>query len=161
MFIHWGISSVGEIGDLSWSMMDRKTWADGTMTPNEYYGLIKKWKVDKLDYDKIFKAAKAAGVTYVVMVTKHHDGFTLWPSEYGDLGTKTTFDGRDFVKEFIDAARHNGLKVGLYYSPPDWWFNRRYMSFGFGNDPLTSTWTTRSSRACRKLPRNTGRPTPK
>jgi alpha-L-fucosidase len=70
------------------------------------------------------------------MVTKHHDGFTLWPSEFGDLGTKYTFNGRDFVQEFVTACRKHGLKVGLYYSPPDWWFDRKYKSFSMKGPAL-------------------------
>lgn len=136
LFIHWGIASVGGIGDLSWSMLANRPWQDGTMTPNEYYDLTKNWKADKVDYDRVLREAKAAGATYAVMVTKHHDGFTFWPSEYGDIGTKKTFGGRDFVKEFVDACRKHGLKVGLYYSPPDWYFGRAYRSFGMGRAPL-------------------------
>jgi alpha-L-fucosidase len=89
-----------------------------------------------MDYDKILGAVKAAGATYAVMVTKHHDGFTLWPSDFGDIGTKQSFGGRDFVKEFTDACRKHGLKVGLYYSPPDWWFDRQYKNFSMGKQVL-------------------------
>lgn len=135
LFIHWGVASVGGVGDLSWSMLANRPWQDGTMTPNEYYGLTRNWKADKVDYDRVLREAKAAGATYAVMVTKHHDGFTFWPSAYGDIGTKTTFGGRDFVKEFVEACRRNGLRVGLYYSPPDWRFERAYKNFSFGRGP--------------------------
>lgn len=132
LFIHWGLASVGATGDLSWGMLANKPWKDATVTPNTYYGWAKRWKPDRMDYDKMLAAAKAAGFTYAVLVTKHHDGFTLWPSEFGDLGTKQTFGGRDFVKECVAACRKHGLKVGLYYSPPDWWFDRQYKSFSMG-----------------------------
>jgi alpha-L-fucosidase len=89
-----------------------------------------------VDYEAQLAQAKAAGFTYAVMVTKHHDGFTLWPSAHGDLGTSQFLGGRDFVKEFTAACRKHGLKVGLYYSPPDWWFDRAYKSFAYRGPTL-------------------------
>jgi len=136
LFIHWGIASVGASGDLSWGMLANKPWTDKTVTPNTYYGWAKQWKPDQMDYDKMLAQAKAAGFTYAVMVTKHHDGFTLWPSKAGDLGTKQFLGGRDFVKEYVAACRKHGLKVGLYYSPPDWWFDRQYKSFAYRGQAL-------------------------
>jgi len=137
LFIHWGIASAKPVGDLSWGMLANKPWEDLTSTtPNLYYAAIKDWNPDKMDYDSLLAAAKAAGVTYAVMVTKHHDGFTLWPSAYGDLGTKFSFGGRDFVKEFTDACHKHGLRIGLYYSPPDWWFDRKYKTFSYTTPTL-------------------------
>jgi alpha-L-fucosidase len=135
LFIHWGIASPRGSGDLSWAMLANKPWRDTTITPNTYYATIRDWKPDQVDYDGMLAAARAAGMGYAVMVTKHHDGFTLWPSDAGDLGTKATFAGRDFVREFTDACRRHGLKVGLYYSPPDWWFDRTYKNFNYGGEP--------------------------
>ena len=135
LFIHWGLAAVDGKGDLSWCMMANKPWNDGTVTPNEYYAATHRWKADRVNYDEMLAAAKPAGFTYAVMVTKHHDGFTFWPSAFGDLGTKHTFAGRDFVREFVTACRKHGLKVGLYYSPPDWWFDREYKSFSMRGGP--------------------------
>lgn len=136
LFIHWGLASVGANGDLSWGMLANKPWADKTVTPNTYYGWAKQWKPDQMNYDKLLSDAKAAGFTYAVMVTKHHDGFTLWPSNFGELGTKQFLGGRDFVHEFVTACRKHGLKVGLYYSPPDWWFDHQYRSFSWRGPAL-------------------------
>ena len=136
LFIHWGIASVGASGDLSWGMLANKPWKDKTVTPNTYYAWAQQWKPDKVDYDSQLAQAKAAGFTYAVMVTKHHDGFTLWPSAHGDLGTRQHLGGRDFVKEYVAACRKHGLKVGLYYSPPDWWFDRHYKSFAMRGPSL-------------------------
>lgn len=136
LFIHWGLASVGATGDLSWGMLANKPWKDKTVTPNTYYGWARHWQPDKVDYDGQLALAKAAGFTYAVMVTKHHDGFTLWPSAFGDLGTKQYLGARDFVREFTDACRKHGLKVGLYYSPPDWWFDRDYKSFAMRGPTL-------------------------
>ena len=136
LFIHWGIASVAATGDISWGMLANKPWKDKTVTPNTYYGWAKQWKTDRMDYDKMLDQAQAAGFTYAVMVTKHHDGFTLWPSQIGDIGTKQFLGGRDFVKEYVAACRKHGLKVGLYYSPPDWWFDRKYRSFSMRGEAL-------------------------
>ena len=136
LFIHWGLASVGATGDLSWGMLANKPWKDKTVTPNTYYGWAKQWKPGQVDYDKMLGQAKAAGFTYAVMVTKHHDGFTLWPSKFGDIGTTQFLGGRDFVKEYVAACRKHGLKVGLYYSPPDWWFDREYKSFAMRGPSL-------------------------
>ena len=136
LFIHWGIASIGATGDLSWGMLANKPWTDKTVTPNTYYGWAKQWKPDRMDYDKMLGQAKAAGFTYAVMVTKHHDGFALWPSKFSDLGTTQFLGGRDFVKEYVTACRKHGLKVGLYYSPPDWWFDRQYKSFSMRGQEL-------------------------
>ena len=136
LFIHWGVASVGASGDLSWGMLANKPWKDATVTPNVYYGWIKQWKPDQVDYDAQLALAAEAGFTYAVMVTKHHDGFTLWPSAHGDLGSRQFLGGRDFVKEFTAACRKHGLKVGLYDSPPDWWFDRNYKSFAMRGPAL-------------------------
>jgi alpha-L-fucosidase len=136
LFIHWGLASVGATGDLSWGMLANKPWTDKTVTPNTYYGWVKQCKPEPMDYDKLLDDAKAAGFTYAVMVTKHHDGFTLWPSKFGDLGTTQFLGGRDFVNEYVAACRKHGLKVGLYYSPPDWWFDREFKSFAMRGPAL-------------------------
>lgn len=136
LFIHWGIASVQAKGDLSWCMLANKTWYDGTVKPTDYYASIKDWNPNKMNFDKMLAAAKAAGFGYAVLVTRHHDGFALWPSAYGDIGTKYSFNGRDFVKEFVEACHKYGLKVGLYYSPPDWWFNRQYQNWAYSGPSL-------------------------
>lgn len=68
--------------------------------------------------------AKAAGMKYMVLTTRHHDGFALWDSaaSHEQFTSMHTPAHRDFVGEFVDACRSAGLKVGLYYSPLDWRF---------------------------------------
>lgn len=146
LFIHWGISSVLGQYDLSWGMMKRKEGGvkehieryglpaiSANVSPRKYWEQAKYFNPDKYDPDKWLAAAKAAGMEYCVLTTKHHDGFALWPSEYGDFNTKNYLDGRDLVGEYVDACRKNDIKVGFYYSPPDWYWNRDRMSFGYGD----------------------------
>ena len=74
---------------------------------------------DPVDYDpkKWAKAAKEAGMQYVVLTAKHHDGFCLFDSKYTDFKSTNTKCGRDLVAEFVEAVRGEGLKVGLYFTP--------------------------------------------
>ena len=72
----------------------------------------------KLDCGQWADAAKSAGMKFAVLTTKHHDGFCLWPSKYSTY-TVAQGCGRDVVREFTDAFRRRGLKVGLYYSIRD------------------------------------------
>jgi alpha-L-fucosidase len=156
LFLHWGIAAVHDgasvgAGDLSWAMqpkglmnkriddpaereriIEHLDWnLDGkpVLTPNDYWALARNFNPQNYNPDKWCAAAKAAGFTYAVLTTRHHDGFALWPSAYGDLSTKDYLNGRDFVKPFVEACRKYGLKVGLYYSPPNWHFDRDYMDF--------------------------------
>jgi alpha-L-fucosidase len=132
LFIHYGISAVHGDLDISWGMMDepiRRAKGNGILTPREYWELAKDFNPDKYDPEKWLSAAKDAGFTYAVFTTKHHDGFSLWPSDAGDFSTKNYMGGRDLVREYADACRKLGLKVGFYYSPPDWRVNQKYMSF--------------------------------
>ena len=130
LFVHFGMSAVDGGFDLSWGMIGNKSWEDGEIAPVDYWKLADRWKPVNFKPDTWVKQAKEAGFRYIVFVTKHHDGFTLWPSNYGDFGVKQKMGGRDLVKEVVDACHKYGLKVGLYFSPPDWYYDREYIHFG-------------------------------
>ena len=149
LFIHWGISTTEGEGDISWSMMARgpkfreetgSRYGDlavqKTYTPEAYWKLAEKFNPQKYDANKWLSAAAKAGFKYAVLTTKHHDGYTLWPSKFGDLGTHTHLAGRDLVADYVKACRDNGLKVCFYYSPPDWRFERDVMSFNYSGPDL-------------------------
>ena len=75
-----------------------------------------------LDCEDWIHTIKEAGAKYAILVTKHHDGFALWPTQYTEYSVKNTpwKDGKgDVVREFTDACHKFGIKVGLYYSPAD------------------------------------------
>jgi len=137
LFIHWGIASVKGI-NISWSMIDGVNGKPAQIAPDDYWAMAKEFNPQKYDPDQWLKAAKDAGFVYAVLTTRHHEGFALWPSNYGDFSTKNFMAGRDLVKEYVEACRHNGLKVGLYYSPPNWYFDRDFKSFSMrkGSPPL-------------------------
>ena len=96
------------------TFMNRE-WGDGTAEPTVF-------DPTQFDPEQWMRAAKSAGANYIVMVAKHHDGFCLWPSSQTDYGVKSSpwRGGRgDVVRDVTNAARRNGLKVGVYLSPWD------------------------------------------
>jgi alpha-L-fucosidase len=163
LFIHWGISSVKSM-NISWPMIPGRPLAsrkiddpaeqqriiregdwnlDGrkpAITPNEYWEMARSFNPDQYDPDKWLKAAKEAGFTYVVLTSRHHEGFALWPSKFGDFSTTNWAVGKDLIRPYVEACRRHGLKVGLYYSPPDWYFDRDYFSFLYGRARQTNPW---------------------
>lgn len=116
MFIHWGLYAIPARGE--WVMHNEKIDAE------EYARLADRFSPEHFDADEWARVARDAGMKYMVLTARHHDGFCLWdsPSSYGDFTSVKTAAGRDFVKEYTDACRSAGLKVGLYYSPMDWRF---------------------------------------
>jgi alpha-L-fucosidase len=112
MFIHWGpVSLTGrEIG-----------WSRGAETPIAVYdSLYKKFNPTKFNADQWVAVAKAAGMKYMVLTTKHHDGFCLWDTKLTDYNIMNTPFKRDVVKELSDACKRQGIAFGAYYSVCDW-----------------------------------------
>ncbi|MBT6146872.1 MAG: hypothetical protein HN712_21460 [Gemmatimonadetes bacterium] len=158
MFLHWGLSSVGGNTDLSWGMMANTPWDGGQynfnkMRPVDYWGLAESFAPQDYDPAAWMEAAAAAGIRYVVLTAKHHEGFAMWPSEYGDFNTKRHMGGRDLLRPYVEAARACGLKVGFYYSPPDWYWCRDYMSFNYANGVWSQQWIDRFPEAYSLVPR--------
>lgn len=112
LFIHWGpVSLTGE----------RISWSRGSPTPIEVYdNLYKKFSAPRFDPDAWAATAEAAGMKYVVLTTKHHDGFCLWDTKQTDYNVMHSPMKRDVVKELADACRRHGLAFGTYYSVCDW-----------------------------------------
>ena len=112
MFIHFGL----------YALPARHEWVKTRESlPEERYDLyLRHFDPDKFDAREWARAAKAAGMRYAVLTTKHHEGFCLWDSKATDYTVVNTPFGRDIVREFVDAFRAEGLKVGFYYSLIDW-----------------------------------------
>jgi len=112
MFIHWGIYSVPA----------RNEWVRSLekISIEDYQPHFDNF--DPVDYDpkSWAKVAKQAGMKYAVLTAKHHDGFCLFDSKLTDYKATNTKAGRDLIKEYVDAFRAEGIKVGLYYSTIDW-----------------------------------------
>jgi len=133
LFVHWGIPSVHGDCDLSWSMI-ANLGHDKKITPEDYWAQADRFHPEHFDPGTWLSAARKAGFEYAVLTTKHHDGYTLFPTETTEMGVRTHLGGRDLVREFVDACRANGLRPGLYFSGVDWWLDRNYRSFNYRSE---------------------------
>lgn len=127
MFIHWGLYAIPARGE--WVRCDEEM-------PEEQY-LTYFEEFNPVDYDPVkwAKAAKMAGMQYVILTAKHHDGFCLFESTCTDFKSTNTKLGRDVVADFVTAVRAEGLKVGLYYSLLDW-HHPDYPHYGDRHHPM-------------------------
>jgi alpha-L-fucosidase len=130
LFLHWSISSAHGGIDLSWPMI-QNMGSGQKCKPADYWRLADKFNATRYDPGMWLKAAKDAGFEYAVLTTKHHDGFTLWPTATSEIGVRTSLPGRDLVGDFVAACRTHGIKVGFYYSGPDWFKSKDHMSFNY------------------------------
>lgn len=112
LFVHFGLYS--EAARHEWVMTYEK------MTTLQYERYAKYFDPDLYDPREWARAAKAAGMRYVVLTTKHHDGFCLWNSAQTDYTVMNTPFGSDIVASFVEAFRAEGIRIGLYYSMLDW-----------------------------------------
>ncbi|MEM3105207.1 MAG: alpha-L-fucosidase, partial [Candidatus Bathyarchaeia archaeon] len=112
MFIHWGLYSIPGRGE--WVMYLEHIPAE------EYSKLSERFKPTKFNPDEWVSYAKEAGMRYMVLTSRHHDGFSLFDSKVSNYTAPKTAAGRDLVEEFIKACHKAGMRVGLYYSLLDW-----------------------------------------
>ena len=112
MFIHWGL----------YSIKAKHEWIRNyEKISNEAYQVyFDEFDPVRFDPDLWAAVAKAAGQKYAVLTAKHHEGFCLFDSRHTDYKATNTPAGRDLVREYVDAFRAAGLKVGFYYSLIDW-----------------------------------------
>ena len=112
MFIHWGLYA--QLGRHEW-VMNRER-----IPVPEYEKLADTWKPKPRPAREWAALAKAAGMKYMVMTTKHHEGFCLWDTRETDYNAARRGPRRDLVRESLEACREAGLKIGFYYSLMDW-----------------------------------------
>ena len=125
MFIHWGVYAVpagtyegqqiGGIGE--WIM------SSGKIPMAKYQPYADGFNPVKYDADAWVRLAKKAGMKYIVITSKHHDGFTLYPSAATNWGIGRTPYGKDLLKPLADACRKHGIRLGFYYSQAQDWNN--------------------------------------
>ncbi|MFA8451631.1 MAG: alpha-L-fucosidase, partial [Bacteroidales bacterium] len=122
MFIHWGVYSGAEgvwKGEKLRYDNDYAEWIfyRNRIDKNEYLQLLDRFDWQKIDPEEWVLLAKKAGMKYVTITAKHHDGFALWDTKVSDYNiVKYTNPGRDIIKELSVACKKHGLKLGLYYS---------------------------------------------
>jgi len=112
MFIHWG----------SYAMAARHEWVKKRerIPDDEYRKYFEMFNPDLFDPAEWAKKAKAAGMKYAVITSKHHEGFCMFDSDYTDYKVTNTPYEKDIIKEWVDAFRAVGLGIGFYYSLIDW-----------------------------------------
>jgi len=112
MFIHWGL----------YALPARHEWVKNKerMTNEQYQKYFEEFNPDLFNPKEWARMAKEAGMKYVVLTAKHHEGFCLFDSKYTDFKAPNTPFGKDIIREYVDALRAEGLKVGFYYSLIDW-----------------------------------------
>ncbi len=127
MFIHWGLYAIPARGE--WIMSEE------CIHQRDYEKFFDEF--DPLEYQPAqwARAARQAGMKYAVLTAKHHDGFCLWDSQQTAYKSTNTHARRDLVREFVEAFRAEGLKVGLYYSLLDW-HHEQYPAYGDQHHPM-------------------------
>ena len=123
MFIHWGIYSEIEYHE--------QVFAHLKMNREDYECHAKTFNPTEYDPDKWVKLAKDAGMTYICITTKHHDGFCMWDTKYTDYKITNTPYGKDILKMLAESCKKHGMKLSLYYSCPDW-------NYEYGYNPNSS-----------------------
>ena len=112
MFIHWGLYAIPGRGE--WVRYHER------LSDEDYQPFFEEFNPINYNPRSWARAAKAAGQRYAVMTAKHHDGFCLFDSKFTDYKATNTRAGRDLTREYVEAFRAEGLKVGFYYSLLDW-----------------------------------------
>ncbi len=115
MFLHWGCYA--QLGKGEWNMFYERT------PVKEYAKLAATFNPKSFAPRQWARVAKDAGMRYMILTARHHDGFCLFDSKVSDFTSVKCSPGhRDYVAEYVEACRESGLKVGLYYSEMDWRF---------------------------------------
>ena len=112
MFIHWGLYAIPARGE--WVRSAER------LTAQDYQPYFDHFDPTEYDPRAWAKLCRQAGMRYAVMTAKHHDGFCLFDSRLTDYKATNTPAGRDLIREYVNAFRAEGIKVGLYYSLIDW-----------------------------------------
>lgn len=112
MFVHWGL----------YALLGRNEWvrAIECIPQDEYDQLTGQFRPKPAPAREWAQLAAEAGMKYMVMTTKHHEGYCLWDTKQTDYNAVKQGPGRDLVAEYVDACREFGLKIGFYYSLMDW-----------------------------------------
>jgi alpha-L-fucosidase len=127
MFIHWGPCSVGAT-EIGWGRNAARPWDIGK--PNlarqrtedpVYDNYYKQFNPTNFNAEAWVSFAKECGMKYMVMIAKHHDGFSMFDSKVTDYDSMATPYKRDIIKPFAEACHKNGIKLGIYYSTRDWY----------------------------------------
>ena len=112
LFIHWGVFSI--LGDGEWVMNNEN------IPVKDYRKLINFFNPQEFDAHQWVSMAKDAGMKYITLITRHHDGFSMWNTKYSDFNIMNTPYKKDVVKMIADECHKQNMKLFLYYSLLDW-----------------------------------------
>lgn len=112
MFVHWGLYSIP-----GWH--EQHQWR-GRVPRAEYVKLADKWNPDKFNPEEWLDIMEKAGMKYITITTKHHDGFCLWDTKETKFNTMNTPYKKDIIGTLSDACHRRGVPLCLYYSIADW-----------------------------------------
>ncbi|MFN8431296.1 MAG: alpha-L-fucosidase [Spirosomataceae bacterium] len=113
MFVHWGVSSM--LGNGEWVMNNRNIKVE------DYKRLANGFYPHDFDAQKWVAAAKGTGMQYITLITRHHDGFSMWDTKQSDWKITNTPYGKDVVKQVAEECQKQGIKLFFYYSLLDWY----------------------------------------
>lgn len=119
LFIHWNVD-----GTLGGVISHSLVGASEDFTNRYFDELPRQFNPKNFDPVEYAKLARLAGLRYVVFTVKHHAGFAMWDTDTTDFDVEHTPYGKDITRELVDAFRDEGLKIGFYYSPDDFWWLR-------------------------------------
>jgi alpha-L-fucosidase len=129
MFVHWGLYTIDGLD--CWKMHDMGIPTEEYRSRYEH-----RFNPKRFDADKLVGTAKAAGCRYVVMGSRHHEGYCLWNTKTTPFSSVSMTPKRDFIGEYVEAARKAGLRFGFYYSLLDW----RYQAYWDGPRANPAGW---------------------
>ena len=121
MFIHWDHASQQGL-EISWPLVGGGGILPHAqnVTPEQYHSTAATFDPKEWDPAGLASLARSIGVQYAVLTTKHHSGFSMFHTKLSDFSIEHSPYGRDIVREFADAMRSEGIKVGFYFSLCDW-----------------------------------------
>ncbi len=122
MFVHFGLSTFKN-AELSWGVCQVRKAPDtgaGPYPTSEWTAWKDELRLPDFDAKQLVQYARDAGMKYIVVIAKHHDGFHMWDTKLSDFKITKTPYGKDFLKEVADACHQAGMKFGIYYSQRDW-----------------------------------------
>ena len=122
LFLHIGLSAMGK-AELGWSRYTHKIpdTKHGHIPDEQYDGWAKHLRFESMNAKDWARTARCAGMKYVVIIAKHHDGFNMWDTKFSEHKITNAPYGKDYLKEMVEAFREEGLKIGIYFSQRDWY----------------------------------------
>ena len=168
MFIHWGLYSAAEgiwKGENLRYLNNYAEWIRyrNRISKEEYGELAKRFDWENINPEEWVIQAKKAGMKYIIMTSKHHDGVAIWDTKIGDYSlSKLAGVNRDVIKELADACRKHNMKLGFYYSHwIDWehpyaWDHNLELTKSVSSQQFNTYWQEKAIPQLRELLTNYG-----